>query len=112
MNLKESIKRILKEETQIPSIIRRRVPVKDIEKAFKFSLDDNFRWFSNHDTSIEFEAFAKIVIDGMITLIEQEYFNDDTRIYFDDDNFYFEEIRNPLIKQYYHRIKARHNKIK
>jgi hypothetical protein len=112
MNLKESIKRILKEETQIPSIIRRRVPVKDIEKAFKFSLDDNFRWFSNHDTSIEFDAFAKNVIDGMITLIEQEYFNDDTRIYFDDDNFYFEEIRNPLIKQYYHRIKARHNKIK
>jgi hypothetical protein len=105
MSLQESIRRILKEETQIPSIIRRRVPAKDIEKVFKFSLDDNFRWFLNHDTSIEFEAFAKNVIDGMITLIEQEYFNDDTRIY-------FEEIRNPLIKQYYHRIKARHNKIK
>jgi len=112
MNLKESIRIILKEETQIPSIIRRRVPIKDIEKAFKFSLDDNFRWFSNHDTTIEFEAFAKNVIDGMITLIEQDHFNDDSRIYFDDDNFYFEQIRKPLLKLYYDRIKTKHNKIK
>lgn len=113
MNLKESIKRILKEETQIPSIIRRRVSVKDIEKAFKSSLEDNTRWFSKGILdSIEFEVFAKNVIDDMVTLIEQEYFKDDNRIYFEDDDFYFEQIRKPLIKQYYHRIKARHNKIK
>ena len=55
--------------------------------------------------------FAKFVIDDMITLIEQQYFNDDNRIYFSDDEFYYNKIRKPLLRHYGKRIKEKYNEV-
>jgi len=123
MNIKESIRRILSEETQIPSVIRRRVSSDDIEEAFEFALEQNADSMNNPRSIIFKEkehttlwVFAKFVIDDMVTLIEQEYFNDDNRIYFSDNEEdtekYHEQIRKPLLKHYGKRIKERYNEVK
>jgi hypothetical protein len=39
MNLQEQISRILKEDSNIPFVILRRVTPEDIEEAFEFALD-------------------------------------------------------------------------
>ena len=39
MNLQENIKRILREETQLPTFIRRRIPFDELEKEFIESFD-------------------------------------------------------------------------
>jgi hypothetical protein len=123
MNIKESIRRILSEETQIPSVIRRRVSSDDIEEAFEFALEQNAD-FMNNPRSIIFKekehttlrVFSKFVIDDMVTHIEQESFNDDNRIYFSDNEEdtekYHEQIRKPLLKHYGKRIKERYNEVK
>jgi len=123
MNIKESIRRILSEETQIPSVIRRRVSSDDIEEAFEFALEQNADSMNNPRSIIFKEkehttlrVFSKFVIDDMVTLIEQEYFNDDNRIYFSDNEEdtekYHEQIRKPLLKHYGKRIKERYNEVK
>jgi hypothetical protein len=123
MNIKESIRRILSEETQIPSVIRRRVSSDDIEKAFDYALKENalsmyepnsIIYKGKEDTTLW--VFSKFVIDDMVTLIEQEYFNDDNRIYFSDNEEdtkkYHEQIRKPLLRHYGDRIKERYNEVK
>jgi hypothetical protein len=123
MNIKESIRRILSEETQIPSVIRRRVSSDDIEEAFEFALEQNADSMNNPRSIIFKEkehttlrVFSKFVIDDMVTLIEQEYFNDDNRIYFSDNEEdtekYHEQIRKPLLSHYGDRIKERYNEVK
>ena len=47
----------------------------------------------------------------MITYLEQDYFSDDNRIYFSDDDFYYDKIRKPLLRHYGSRIKERYNEI-
>jgi hypothetical protein len=123
MNIKESIRRILSEETQIPSVIRRRVSSDDIEEAFDYALKENalsmyepnsIIYKGKEDTTLW--VFSKFVIDDMVTLIEQEYFNDDNRIYFSDNEEdtekYHEQIRKPLLSHYGDRIKERYNEVK
>jgi len=123
MNIKESIRRILSEETQIPSVIRRRVSSDDIEEAFEFALEQNADSMNNPRSIIFKEkehttlrVFSKFVIDDMVTHIEQESFNDDNRIYFSDNEEdtekYHEQIRKPLLKHYGKRIKERYNEVK
>jgi len=123
MNIKESIRRILSEETQIPSVIRRRVSSDDIEEAFEFALEQNADSMNNPRSIIFKEKehttlrlFSKFVIDDMVTHIEQESFNDDNRIYFSDNEEdtekYHEQIRKPLLKHYGKRIKERYNEVK
>jgi hypothetical protein len=47
----------------------------------------------------------------MVTYLEQDYFTDDNRIYFEDDDFYYDKIRKPLLRHYGGRIKERYNEI-
>jgi hypothetical protein len=112
MRIKETIKRILREETQIPSPIRRRVSNSDIEDAFLISLDriDDERKDSKIPVmkNVSLQTFAKMVIDDMITNLEQYYFNDENRIYFDNDETYHDEIRVPLMNYFSDRIKKRY----
>jgi hypothetical protein len=72
MNIKESIRRILSEETQIPSVIRRRVSSDDIEEAFEFALEQNADSMNNPRSIIFKEkepttlwVFSKFVIDDI-----------------------------------------------
>ena len=86
MNLQENIRRVLREETQIPSSIRRRVTNSDIEEAFLKALDsiDYSRLHNQFSPikNISLKTFAKLVIDEMTTDLEQDYFSDNNRIYF------------------------------
>jgi hypothetical protein len=117
MNLKEHIRKILKEGSHIPSFIRRRLSFEDIEEAFESALDRMSGSLNNPDSfiykkkGITLEVFVICVIDEMVTYIEQDYLNDDNRIYFDDDDFYYDEIRKPLVNYYWSRIKERYDEI-
>jgi hypothetical protein len=117
MNLQEHIRKVLMEETNIPLVIRRRVSAEDIEEAFENALDRMGGYLENPNSIIYKEkgttlkTFAKFVIDEMVTYLEQDYFNDDNRIYFSDDDFYYDEIRKPLLRHYGSRIKERYNEI-
>jgi len=121
MNLQKTIRRILKEEGFGITPIRRRISPNDMEEAFDYSLEENATSMDNPNSVIYKEknptlwVFAKFVIDDMITLIEQEYFNDDNRIYFsvdDEDNeSYHEKIRQPLLRYYGKRIKEKYNEV-
>jgi hypothetical protein len=122
-DIQESIRRILSEETQIPSVIRRRVSSDDIEEAFDYALEENALSMYKPNSIIykgkentTLWVFSKFVIDDMVTLIEQEYFNDDNRIYFSDNEEdtekYHEQIRKPLLRHYGDRIKERYNEVK
>ncbi len=117
MNLQEHIRKVLREETHIPSVIRRRVLDEDIEEAFEYALDRMGGSMENPDSIIYKEKgttlwlFAKFVIDEMVTYLEQDYFTDDNRIYFEDDDFYYDKIRKPLLRHYGSRIKERYNQI-
>ena len=121
-NLQESIRRILREEGYIPSPIKRRVSSDDIEEAFDHALERMGRSMNNPNSIIYIEkgttlrTFAKFVIDEMVTYIEQDYFNDNNRIYFSDNDedyeSYHEKIRQPLLKFYGNRIKEKYNKVK
>ena len=121
--MKDLIKRILKEEGYIPSPIKRRISPEDIEEAFEFALDQNAGSMNNPRSIIFKEKehttlwlFAKFVIDDMVTHIEQESFNDDNRVYFsdneEDDEYYHEKIRKPLLRHYGKRIKEKYNEVK
>jgi len=104
-------------ESDIPLIIRRRVSAENIEEAFESALDRMGGSMENPNSVIYKEKgttlrlFAKFVIDEMVTYLEQDYFNDDNRIYFEDDDFYYDKIRKPLLKNYGSRIKERYNEI-
>jgi hypothetical protein len=117
MNLQEHIRKVLREETHIPSVIRRRVLDEDIEEAFEYALDRMGRSMENPDSVIYKEKgttlwlFAKFVIDEMVTYLEQDYFTDDNRIYFEDDDFYYDKIRKPLLRHYGSRIKEKYYEI-
>lgn len=122
MNLQEQINRMKSmmggiNESHIPLVIRRRVSDEDIEEAFEHALDRMGNSMENPNSVIYKEKgttlwlFAKFVIDEMVTYLEQDYFTDDNRIYFEDDDFYYDKIRKPLLRHYGGRIKERYNEI-
>ena len=117
MNLQEHIRKVLREETHIPPVIRRRVSTEIIEEAFESALDRMSESMENPNSVIYKEKgttlwlFAKFVIDEMVTYLEQDYFTNDNRIYFEDDDFYYDKIRKPLLRHYGSRIKERYNQI-
>jgi hypothetical protein len=104
-------------ESDIPLIIRRRVSAENIEEAFESALDRMGGSMENPNSVIYKEKgttlrlFAKFVIDEMVTYLEQDYFTDDNRIYFEDDDFYYDKIRKPLLRHYGSRIKERYYEI-
>ena len=116
MNLQEHIRKVLREETHIPLTILRRVSAEEIEEAFEYALDRMEYMMENPNSLIykkkgtTLRVFAKSVIDEMVTYLEQDYFTDDNRVYFEDDDFYYDKIRKPLLRQYGSRIKERYNK--
>ena len=120
-NLQESIRKVLREGGYIPSPIMRRISNDDLEEAFDYALETNATSMDNPNSVIFKEkkpslwVFSKFVIDDMVTLLEQEYFNDDNRIYFsdteEDDKTYHEKIRQPLLRHYGKRIKEKYYEV-
>jgi len=108
MNLQESIKKILKEETVFPLAIRRQFSFEEIEDAFKSSLADSMDHFRMYRILPYLKTFEKIVIDGMITNLEERYniLNGES-LYTNDlsDEEYHQNVRIPLIDYYSDRLK-------
>jgi hypothetical protein len=117
MNLTEHIKKELRKIGEIPLAIRRRANSNDIEEAFESALDRMASSMENPNSVIykkkgtTLRLFAQFVIDEMVTYLEQDYFNDLDRIYFDDDDYYYNEIRKPLLNYYGRRIKEKFDEV-
>ena len=111
--LKESIRRVLREETNVPLSFRRRITNSDIEEEFLKALDsiDYSRLHNQFSPikNISLKTFAKLVIDEMYMYLEKDYFSDEDSILFDNDEIYHEKIRVPLINYFGDRIKKRYN---
>jgi len=108
MNLQESIKKILKEETGFPLALRRYFSFEDIEDAFKSSLAENMGHFKMYRIFKSLKTFEKIVIDGMITNLEERYnIVNGESLYTNDlsDEEYHQNVRVPLIDYYSDRLK-------
>ena len=113
-NLQESIKRILREETDIPLKIRRRLLPKLIENAFQTALDGNTMLKTKPGSMLHkasFIKFANFVIDDMVEYMEDQINMDGNSYYYGNDDAYIEEVRNPLLKHYGDRIKKRYDDI-
>jgi hypothetical protein len=114
MNLKESIRKVLREETDIPLKIRRRVLPKLIENAFQKALDGNTMLKtkpSSWHNKTSFITFANFVIDDMVEDIEDQINMDGNSFYYGNEDDYIEDVRNPLLKHYGDRIKKRYDDI-
>ena len=113
MNLQESIRRVLREETNVPLSFRRRITNSDIEEEFLKALDsiDYSRLHNQFSPikNISLKTFAKLVIDEMYMYLEKDYFSDEDSLLFDDDKIYHEKIRVPLMNYFGDRIKKRYN---
>ena len=83
MNLQESIKKILKEETNLPLLIRRRIPVDVLEDEFKDSLELAFdlikrgrvKQFSKFSYKKLLEHFIYLTITMLIDSIHYELYS-------------------------------------
>ena len=111
--LKESIRRVLREETNVPLSFRRRITNSDTEEEFLKALDsiDYSRLHNQFSPikNISLKTFAKLVIDEMYMYLEKDYFSDEDSLLFDDDKIYHEKIRVPLMSYFGDRIKKRYN---
>ena len=111
--LKESIRRVLREETNVPLSFRRRITNSDTEEEFLKALD-SIDYSRRHNQfspikNISLKTFAKLVIDEMYMYLEKDYFSDEDSLLFDDDKIYHEKIRVPLMSYFGDRIKKRYN---
>jgi len=107
MNLKESIRRILREKINIPKVIARRVTLDELDKIFERSLDVNTEDYENPLTIMygrSYKAFAKVVIDDMIVELQGEL----GIPYLNDEDKYNEKYREPLLRHYAPIIKNRY----
>ena len=106
-SIQESIKIILREDSNIPRVILRRVTLDELDKIFERSLDDNTEDYENPLSIMygaSYKTFAKFVIDIMISELEGNF---DIPI-IDDIDLYIEKYREPLFKHYAPIIKDRY----
>jgi len=107
MNLKESIRRILREESNIPKVIARRVTLDELDKIFERSLDENTEDYENPLSIMygaSYKTFAKFVIDIMISELEGNF----DIPYINDEDEYIKKYREPLLRHYAPIIKDRY----
>ena len=110
MNLQENIRRILREETELPLYIRRRVPYDDLEREFSESLDMSSNMLRNtnkEDGSImSLNRFIDVTISILMDGIHYELYSTMP----EDSQWYGEAIES--LKDYYKdRIKSRYKKL-
>ena len=95
MNLKKSIRRILREESNIPRVILRRVTLDELDKIFERSLDENTEDYENPLAIMygqPYKVFAKVVIDIMISELEGNF----DIPYINDEDEYISSIKHSI----------------
>ena len=105
MNLQEHIRRVLKEETQLPSSFRRRVDTQFLNKIFNSSLklrtlDFNYPKSVSYPSSLKY--FAERVINDVMDKLEDSYHFDGLKY---DHEYYWENIYPALYDYFKDRIK-------
>ena len=110
MNLQESIRKVLREETNNLTTILRRVPIDDLEREFKESLDSVSEMFErlyekNGDiTSIE--TFINVAISMTMDGVHYELYSS-----MPEDSIWYYDVYNTLKDYFIDRIKARYKKL-
>ena len=110
MNLQENIRRILREETKLIPMIRRRVPHDDLEREFEESLDATsnnlFNLIKNGGGVIPLGRFIHITVSRLIDRIHYELYSTTP-----EDSEWYNEVRDSLKDYYKHRIGVRYTQI-
>lgn len=74
MNLQETIRRILREETEIPTYIRRRLTL-DFEKTFRKSLIKSIKTYKKNKgmwNQLTFDSFRRNVVNNIMQNISSD----------------------------------------
>jgi hypothetical protein len=111
MNLQENIRRILKEETNLPALIRRRISFDRIEKEFKESLEGAFDMFIRAVKSRKevftyqkgLESVIRLTITMLMDSIHYELYStlpEDIQWYDDVYKILEKHYRSRIIKTY------------
>ena len=108
MNLQESIRRILREETKHLNMILRRINVDDLEKKFNESLKYISKLFVNNYKSspskLSKNEFTRMVLIDLIDGIR-------LRHYFPEDIEWYDDVIKSLQEHYEDRIEFRYKKL-
>ena len=105
MNLKETIRRILKEETKLIPLILRRVEINKLNEEFNESLDvASERFF--RDPEMTLDMFTHIVISMTIDGI---HYDIDSTTH--EDSQWYDGVFNSLKDYYEKQIKHRYNQL-
>jgi hypothetical protein len=110
MNLQESIRRILREETNFMLAIRRRVPHEDLEREFEESLDmaSNmfFNLIKNGGDAMSLKRFVEVTISILIDGIHYELYST-----IPGDIQWYVDAKKSLEEYYKDRIKVRYERL-
>ena len=109
-NLYESIKRILKEETNLIKMIRRRVPVEVLELDFDEALDAAERVFfyriKNGEGTMTLKRFVELTASILVDGIHSELYST-----IPEDVQWYDDVQKSLQEYYKDRIKVRYKKL-
>jgi hypothetical protein len=110
MSLKQSIRRILREESKPILMIRRRVPDDDLEREFSESLDMSSNMLRNTNKEdggvISLNRFIDITVSILIDGIHYELYST-----MPEDSHWYSEVKESLKDFYEDRIKHRYKKL-
>jgi len=110
MNLQESIRRILKEETDYFRMIQRRVPHDDLEREFEESLDmasNMLRNVNKNDGSVmTLERFIGVTTSILMDGIHYELYST-----IPEDVQWYEDVKETLKDYYKDRIKVTYKRL-
>jgi hypothetical protein len=110
MNLNETIRRILREESKPILMIRRRVPDDDLEREFSESLDMSSNMLRNTNKEdggvMSLNRFTDITISILIDGIHYELYST-----MPEDSHWYTEVKESLKDFYKDRIKHRYKKL-
>ena len=110
MNLQESIRRILREESKPILMIRRRVPDDDLEREFSESLEMSSNLLRNRnkkDGSImSLNRFIDVTTSILMDVIHYELYST-----MPEDSQWYGEVIESLKDYYKDRIKSRYKKL-
>ncbi len=110
MNLQETIRRILREESKPILMIRRRVPYDDLEREFSESLDMSSNMLRNtnkEDGSImSLNRFIDVTISILMDGIHHELYSN-----LPEELEWYQKVIESLKNYYKNRIKTRYRKL-
>ena len=105
MSQKETIRRILKEETKLISLILRRVEIDKLNEEFNESLDHSSDMFFR-DPEMTLDMFTHIVISMTIDGIHYDIHSKTP-----EDSQWYNDVFNSLKNYYKKQIKHRYNQL-